>query len=247
MAKEVLAMVHHDKISYAKLSGKRFNWKSPIICFAVLVVSGLVVLDHLFPPLWWQFEAQENKKAIIEYADVNYPDAEIVGYNFESAGLNPVGSKIDSIHFRWEEVDFSVLAEKGKVIRDNYWSGVAYNEAYDRLVAPFFEPRSINIGCEIYASELAAFLSGDPDNDISDFSGYGTQVIIRSDYIDGESALQGLGWVYDYYLFCKNSFTFPDYRVTLIFPSKGGDHYIHFTQDSDFDSEDDFYSSILFA
>lgn len=111
----------------------------------------------------------------------------------------------------------------------------------------FFEPRSINIGCEIYASELAAFLSGDPDNDISDFSGYGTQVIIRSDYIDGEAALQGLGWVYDYYLFCKNSFTFPDYRVTLIFPSKGGDHYIHFTQDSDFDSEDDFYSSILFA
>ena len=245
-------MKHHDEVqenalSNAKLTRKQFNKKKLIIFIVALVVSSLIVLDYLFPPLWWQFEAQANKKAIMEYANVNYPQAEIIDYYFESTRLNPCGSKIDSIHFKWKDVDFSVLAEKGKVIRDNYWFGVAYNKVYNMLVAPFFEPRNLNIGCEIYASELAAFLSDAPNSDMSNFSGYGTQVIIHSDFIDGENALQSLQWVYDYYLFCKNSFSFLDYRITLIFPSKGGDYFIHFTQNSIFNSKDDFYSSFLFG
>lgn len=62
-------MKHHDEVqenalSNAKLTRKQFNRKKLIIFIVALVVSSLIVLDYLFPPLWWQFEAQANKKQL---------------------------------------------------------------------------------------------------------------------------------------------------------------------------------------
>lgn len=43
--------------------------KKKIIILSVLaVVIALCIWDISVPPLWWQFDAQSNRKAILKYA-----------------------------------------------------------------------------------------------------------------------------------------------------------------------------------
>lgn len=88
----------------------------------ILVVSAvaLVLFLHvnlLFP---WQAETRKNKRAIINYAKDHYPGAKIVDTHYESAELDPWSVSIDTITFKWNDIEFSIRAEQGEVIADGY-------------------------------------------------------------------------------------------------------------------------------
>ena len=57
------------------------------IAVAVIVIGviGLIVWDHVDPPLWYHFEAQKNKRVIMEYAEEHFPEAKIVEEHYNSA------------------------------------------------------------------------------------------------------------------------------------------------------------------
>ena len=70
--------------STAKQTKKRFFTKRKIIILSILlVIVGLCVWDIAAPPLWWQSNRQKDKRAILEYAKVQYGgEAKVVSSSF---------------------------------------------------------------------------------------------------------------------------------------------------------------------
>lgn len=210
----------------------------------IAAVIGLIAILHvnlLFP---WQWKAFNNKVAMRSYAKENYPGAKIIGQHYETLEFNPWTRSIDRITIRWNDVEFSLATEDGSYIMDGYWHGVAEKTIYDKFVSPFLKQRKVSVDCEILASDFAHFLEENPNGDIADFDGWGTQIIIRPKNKIGKGTPRELGWLYDFYHYCKENISLQSYRVTLIYPplDKGG-FYIHFTQDSHYNSAEEFYSA----
>lgn len=83
----------------------------------VVVFLLFLNINLLFP---WQAETRKNKRAILNYVDYHYPYAKIVRTDFESAGFDPWSGVIDTITFEWEGVKFTIRAEQGEVIVDDF-------------------------------------------------------------------------------------------------------------------------------
>ena len=218
-----------------------------IISSIIAIIIGLCVWDFADPPLWWQFDAHENKRAMLKYAQENYPGAKITYQNYESNKITILGNvSIDSISLEWNDVAFSILAQNGKVIRDNYWSGVSYKAIDEKFLKPFFESQDIKADLEIYATAAGVFLRDNPGSDITQFNGVGNDIIIRPKKIKGKETPQDLGWMYDFYCYWQENTTLPSYTVTLIYPPVlKGDYFIHFTEYSNFQSEEEFYAAFV--
>lgn len=209
------------------------------------VIALIVILNAnlLFP---WQWRALNNKWAIIDYAKEHYPGAKIVDQDYETAQFVIGRTSIDRITFKWNDVEFNISTERGKYIQDNYWFGVAGKAVYETFLDPYFKDKEIKFDHEIIASDIAAFLEEDPKSDITNFDGEKTRIIIYPKYIKGKNTPQSLGWLYDFYCYCKENILLRSYRVTVIYHLPGkSDWYIHFEQDSDFNSEEDFYMSFF--
>ena len=229
-----------------------FTRKRTIIFIVLTIIIGLCVWDFADPPLWWQLDAHENKRAMLKYTQENYPGAKITYQNYEFNKITILGNvSIDSISLEWNDVAFSILAQNGKVIRDNYWSGVSYKAIDEKFLKPFFEPQSIKADFEIYAPDLREFFRENPDSEITQFDETGTRtyIVIRPKKINGKETPQDLGWMYDFYCYWQENTTLPSYEVTLIYPpypmTKKGAYFIHFTEYSDFQSEEEFYAAFV--
>ena len=222
-----------------------FTRKRLIQAIVMTIIVGLCVWDIADPPLWWQFDAHENKRAILKYAEENYPGAKVTYQNYESNKITLLGNvSIDSISFEWNDVNFSILAQYGEVIRDNYWNGVAYKAIDETFLKPFFVSQNIKTDYEIHASAAGVFLRDNPGSDITQFDGIGTYITIRPEKIKGKETPQDLGWLYDFYCYWEKNTTIPSYVITIIYPpiSKGV-YIIQFTEYSDFKNEEEFYAA----
>ena len=227
-----------------------FTRKRTIIIIVLTIIIGLCVWDIADPPLWWQLDAHENKRAMLKYARENYPGAKITYQNYESNKITILGNvSIDAIVFEWNDVTFSILAQNGEVIRDNYWDGVARKAIDEKFLKPFFEPKNINVDYDIYASDAGAFLRDNPGSDITQFddTGTGTDIVIRPQEIKGKDTPQDLGWMYDFYCYWQENTTLPSYKVTIVYPpyppTKKGAYFIYFWEYSNFQSEEEFYAA----
>lgn len=210
----------------------------------LICVVGIILFLHinlLFP---WQWRALNNKHAILRYARENYPGAKIIDQNYQTLEFVPGRSAIDSITFKWNDVEFAICTERGQYIQDNYWLGAASKTVYETFLAPFFIGKDVKFDYEIIASDVAVFLRENPNSDITNFDGGETQIIIRPEFMKEKSRPEDLGWMYDFYCYCNENTILRSYKITLIYPtSDKGSYYIHFTQDSNFGSDFDFYSA----
>lgn len=195
-------------------------------------------LNFLLP---WQGQARENKRAMLEYVHDNYPGARIVSQNYESTKFNPWSASIDSITLKWNGVEFSLLAEDGSLIRDNYWHGVGKKLVYEKCLNPFFYNRKIDYRYELTAFGLEKFLMENSNNDILKFNGEFT-IIIYPKYKLGKPHPKDLGWAYDFYRYWKDNVNLSRYTVRIIYPEET--YILEFTDKSAFSSEDEFYSAV---
>ena len=220
-----------------------------IISSIIAIIIGLCVWDIADPPLWWQLDAHENKRAMLKYAREYYPGAKITYQNYESNKITILGNvSIDTIVFEWNDVIFSIHAQDGKVILDNYWNGVARKAINEKFLKPFFEPKNIKVDDDIYAPDAGEFLRDNPGSDITQFDDTGTEtyIVIRPKKLKGKETPQDLGWMYDFYCYWQENTTLPSYTVTLIYPPVlKGDYFIHFTEYSNFQSEEEFYAAFV--
>lgn len=89
------------------------------IIIAASVIALILILNAnlLFP---WQAKTRKNKRAIFNYVNAHYPHAKVVRSHYESANFDPWSTAIDTVVFEWNGVKFTIRAEQGEVIVDDF-------------------------------------------------------------------------------------------------------------------------------
>ncbi len=215
---------------------RRFMTKGKIIALSIVaVIILLFVWDILDPPLWWQFEAQKNKRAAIEYVNTNYPDANFVKGYYRSTEFNPENNLGDQFAFELDDIRFIIDVDDGRIVCDFYWKAYAEHQLYNTYIKPFAEPRNITAEFSYISSDLQDFFETNPEANISQFEGgVGFRI-----YDDECTNPKSLGWLYDFYCYCKESIPFTSYTVTMICLESS----LTFSNESEFENEDAFYNS----
>lgn len=204
------------------------------VCLAIIA---LVILDFVNPPLWWQFEAQKNKRAAIEYVNSNYPSAKFVKGHYHSTEFNPENNLGDQFTFEQDGVRFIIDVDDGRIVFDFYWNAYAEHQLYNTYLKPFVESRNITTEFEYIEFDLARFYKNNPNADISQFDG-SVDFRILLHYDEENINPESLGWLYDFYIYCKEILPF-SYTVTII--CKGSSTI--FSNESIFKNEAEFYNS----
>ncbi|MDE7230507.1 MAG: hypothetical protein K2N56_08520, partial [Oscillospiraceae bacterium] len=193
----------------------------------------LVLILHvnlLFP---WQQESRKNKQAILEYVNENYPGAKIVSQSYDY-GFKLRPRKNDVIDFKWDDIEFHVSADDGKIVRDSYPEARATAQ-FDKIIKDgFLRPRQITSAVSSYTFY---------DDYIEPYTG---EVTIELDIV-GEGVIpQKIEWLYDFYKYWKKEGAFlREYQVYLVIYETNSkeDSYIIIKKDSEFADENEFYSA----
>ncbi|MBD5113072.1 MAG: hypothetical protein HDT42_11180 [Ruminococcaceae bacterium] len=208
------------------------------ILLSVLAAVGIVLIlnaNLLFP---WQKEARKNKRAVFEYVNVNYPDAKFIRSYYRTTQINLGNPGHDQFVFEQDGIRFPIFAEHGRIANDFYWKAFAEYQLYNTYIKPFEESRNITAKFNYIASDLQKFFRNNPKANISQFDGSVDFVVLLHNN-DSSTNPKSLGWLYDFYCYCKENVNIPRYTVTII--CKGSSTI--FTNESEFENEDGFYKS----
>lgn len=208
-----------------------------VIIIIILVVGSIMLCNGLllFP---WQFEAQKDKHAAIEYVKTKYPEAKFKKGYYKTTEFRPGASKpYNQFIFEDSGMRFGVFVSEGRIAGDFYWEAYAEHQFYNTYIKPFVESRDITAEFEYIEFDLAEFYENNPNADISQYDGGMDFKVFLSDDERSKNP-ESLGWLYDFYCYSKQTFPF-SYYVTIY--CKGSK--IIFTDESDFKSEADFYNS----
>lgn len=224
--------------SAAKQTKKRFFTKGRIIALSITaVIIGLCVWDIADPPLWWQFQAQKNKRAAIEYVNVHYPGAKLIRGVYKSTDLDPWTFDIDSFYFELNDINFGIVVEKGSVSADFYWTAFAKQQVYISYLEPFFEMRNITSGFVVSSSDLASFFEENPNADISQFQGE-ICILMKPNVDDTYDTPESFGWLYDFYCYCRGNIT-NRYFINITCKNSS----INFNNEMVYNNEKEFYAA----
>lgn len=210
---------------------KRLKRILPPIAAVVVIVAVLLILNaNLLLP--WQWESLKNKRAILEYAHKNYPDAKIVEQSYDY-GFKMRPRRSDVICFKWDDIEFYVSAIDGKVKRDEY-PEARTTAQFDKIIKDgFLKPRQIK------SSLSYTFYDGYTYPYTGEL-----EVEMR---ISSEGVIpQKIDWLYDFYKYWKKEGAFlKEYRVYLVLykTSSERDSYILFKNDTEFFNENEFYAA----
>lgn len=220
-------------------SKKRFFTKRKIILLSILlVIVGLCVWDIADPPLWWQFNRQKDKRAILEYAKVQYNgEAKVVSSSFPIINPGLVGPPEDSVmRFKYNNTIFPISAKNGKVINDGYHRARAEDGIEKIMDVGFFQQRNIKADYQYF------FPHGAPKGSFEEFDD-SVEIIIT---FKGKNPLekpQDVTWLYDFYLYWTEVSPLNNYSITLSYYTSENSYYdIKFTEDSVFKDSGDFYA-----
>ena len=203
------------------------------ILVSVVTVVGIVLILHvnlLYPSQW---TARKNRLAVLEYVDSTYSDTKFIRAYYNSTKI--AGAGHDQFVFERNGIRFSVYADHGRVATDFLWYAFAEHQLYNAYIKPFTAPRNITAEFSYSASDLRNFFENNPDEDISQFDGSIGLTIYDNKCNDPRS----LGWLYNFYCYCKESFPFSSYTVTMICLESS----LTFSNISQFANEDEFYNN----
>ena len=101
------------------------------LCICIAIIA-MVVLDFVNPPLWWQFEAQKDKHAAIEYVKTKYPEAKFKKGYYKTTEFRPGASKpYNQFIFEDSGMRFGVFVSEGRIAGDFYWEAYAEHQFYN--------------------------------------------------------------------------------------------------------------------
>ncbi|MDE7360390.1 MAG: zinc ribbon domain-containing protein [Oscillospiraceae bacterium] len=198
---------------------------------AMIFITWILNLNLLLP---WQRGARRNKQVILEYAEEHYPDAKIIGKEFNSAKFFVWNNFMDCIVFEWDNIEFGITAEGGKILVDGYCGARAIAQ-FDKIIQTgFFEPR------EIEARTDYSFM----DN-YYELYPYTGRLVVRIWIADQGSTPREVGCLYDFYQYWHNEGAFlKSYDVWIRI--RENDKVIYYVDFKDRDpllNENEFYSS----
>lgn len=212
--------------------------KKKIRLYVCLAIIALTILDFVFPPAWWQFEAQKNKRAAIEYVKATYPEAKFKKGHYISTELFTTNNSGDRIDFEQYGIKFTIYVDDGKIVADSYWKVYAEHQLYNTYLKSFVESRGITADFMYTSSDLQKFYKNNPNANISQFDGsVGFLIVLYGN--DESKNPESLGWLYDFYCYCRENITIPEYTVTI--QCLGGN--VTYSNKSEFNNEADFYNS----
>ena len=202
----------------------------------------LLAWDYADPPMMWHKEAQENKRVILEYAEKHFPEAKIIKQVYESSKLNFSANPHDYILFEQDGVGFSIWANDGMFLGENYLSAKGSQYIKREILLPFFDERHLDI-TTCYVSTSGVF-----DGDISKFEGL-ANIIIIPQYEDGKNTPMDVAWLYDFYIYIKENSNLKKYRISIeyrIHNNVKTKYEIYFSDDSYFETREDFYAAFQY-
>ncbi len=211
-----------------------------IVTIVVAILLALCIWDAIDQPMFWQLTAVQNKRAIMNYVDEKYPGAKVIGYDFESTELFHTSLGQDSIEFEYNGVEFSVYGMYGKIHGDTYSRSKAEKYIDEKYIMPYLNQKDISV-------KYYQYIHGDiTNNDLSTYKGSYTLRIVLNEmpeyFRTGEA-----DWLYEFYLYWKEICIIPSYTVSFrYFPDNGGSNILNFTENSDFNSPEEFYAAFRY-
>ncbi len=217
---------------------RRFMTKRKIIALSIVAVTILLSVLDIFidPPAWWRFDRQKDKKAILSYAEENYPDAKRLGGQFPlqmPAGPHP----FSVMYFELDGINFHVGAEYGCIVDDGYCKARA-DAQFDKIVNDgFLKPKDITASA--YYHYVDSYTETYP---------YTGTLRVDITVCDQGSTPQEVGWLYDFYKFWAIEGDFlKEYQVNIyIFENNVQKCFIRYNKGSIFTDEENFYSAFRF-
>ncbi len=193
-------------------------------------------------PEVWSVSAKENRAAILEYANINYPEAKIVAENYPSAEFNPTGNPYDVIWFEFDGIKFFVQARNGKVNEkddDGYGAAVIQKEIREKYLDNFFLPRGLTYNAQINFSKYWP-----QRNDIlSTYKGY-ICLEFELDYDGNKKSPQDYGWFYDFYCYWRDECPTQKFTLRFYYLTDSQTKYmIYCDSASELNDKDKFYDS----
>lgn len=211
--------------------------KAKVLLMFALIVVGLIIWDFVDPPLWFHFEAQENKKVIMEYAREHFPDSIVVKENYGSTVPFATANKLDYILFEKDGVQFSIWANDGIILGENYLSAKGSQYIKREIIEKFLKPRNIKATCSIY------FDGAKPVGSISDYNDR-IRIHIAPEYVFGKNDPRELGWLYDFYLYLYEHSELNNILLYVVYPiDKYTSYSATINVSGSLKNESDFYNS----
>lgn len=200
---------------------------------AMTFLTCILNLNLLLP---WQRGARRNKQVILEYAQEHYPDAKIIDEEYNSAELLVWNNFMDCIAFEYDNIEFWITAEGGKILLDGYCEARASGQ-FDKIIQDgFLEPR------EIKAHTRYRFI----DN-YCELYPYTGELEVGISLADQGSTPREISWLYDFYQYWQNEGSFlKSYDVRInIFENGKAIYHIYFTSSDPLLNENEFYSAFV--
>lgn len=223
---------------YSKVQKSR-TYKKVIIALAVIGaivgISAACNIAMLFP---WQYQARYNRKAILEYARNNYPEAKIIKEHYHTMKFNPTNKPYDVIWFELDEIEFYIAARDGRVnYDDDSYPQARVITQFDKIIKDgFLKPRNV-ISSIQYSFQ-------DDYRKIYPYTG-SLYIELRAQ----GSTPSEVGWLFDFYKYWKKEGAFlKEYQVSiLIYEDNVMRGYVIIKNDSEFSNEDEFYSAFKYV
>ena len=204
-----------------------------IISSIIAIIIGLCVWDIADPPVWWRFERQKDKRAILEYVKDTYPKSvkRAGGDEFPIQFMGPYFHSV--MYFELDGFVFAVTAKHGEVLFDGFKSARIMSQFDSIIQDGFMKPNGIIAKIDYF------FRDG---YDTYPYTGY---LGVTLTVCDPALTPQEVEWFYDFYKYWEaNADYLENYHVKiLVMENDQSKFYISYYKDTQFADEYEFYSA----
>lgn len=232
---------------YYKAKKLRILKRVLIVLAVIFVIVGTLSVCNCAMLYPWQYQARNNRRAILEYADKNYPEAKIVKENYPTMKFNPTNKPYDVIWFELDGVDFYIKARDGEVDYDDDGYGIALLEKAVRedYLNDFFVQRELSYHVDITFWDYIP----PPVEQVVDLKDL-TETIsldIVLEYEEDKQTPRDFDWFYDFYCYWKEKCPTEKFSIRFCYKLKRTAVYsLYCDSGSEFDNEEDFYNQFKY-
>lgn len=196
----------------------------------------------LFP---WQAEHRENKKAVLQYAQQNYPSAKLIKENYRSSNIT--NDPYDEFFFKNDGIEFCIQARDGKVADhgDGYGMALLSKEVSEKYLDVFFINRGLPNNADITYYDYYPYWPG-KDAELKSFPGKINFSFVL-EYERDKPTPRYFDWFYDFYCYWKEVCPTKGFSIRFCCYTEKRDTYqLYCYSTSEFNSKDEFYNSFKF-